>query len=55
MVRALKPGGTILLYDVWPLIDAAARQLRARALGSIERSGRIMVLLSAKRTASSAV
>ena len=53
MVRVLKPGGTILLYDVRPLIDVAARQLRARGLGSIEGSGRIMRLLSAKRPAAS--
>jgi SAM-dependent methyltransferase len=53
MVRVLKPGGTILLYDVWPLIGGAARQLRALGLGSIDRSGRIMAVLSAKRPGAS--
>ena len=52
MVRVLKPGGTILLYDVSPLVAGAARQLRACGLGSIERSGGIMALLSARRPTS---
>jgi ubiquinone/menaquinone biosynthesis C-methylase UbiE len=49
MARVLKPGGTILLYDVSPLIGGAAQQLGARGLGSISRSGSIMSLLSARR------
>lgn len=54
MVRVLKPGGTILLYDAWPLINGAARQLRARGLNPIERSGSLMALLSAKQSAAQA-
>jgi SAM-dependent methyltransferase len=52
MVRVLKPGGTVLLYDVSPLIGGAAQQLRARGLGSLARSGGIMGLLSARRLTS---
>ena len=52
MVRVLKPGGTVLLYDVSPLIGAAAQQLRARGLGSLSRSGGVMALLSARRLTS---
>jgi SAM-dependent methyltransferase len=55
MARVLKPGGTILLYDVSPLIGGAAQQLGARGLASIERSGGIMALLSAIRPASAGV
>ena len=51
MVRVLKPGGTVLLYDLAPLIGGAARQLGARGLESIRRSGRIMTVLSARRPA----
>lgn len=54
MVRVLKPGGTLVLYDVAPLIGAAARQLGASGLDSIQRSGRIMTVLSARRPADSA-
>jgi ubiquinone/menaquinone biosynthesis C-methylase UbiE len=54
MVRVLRPGGTILLYDASPLIGGAARKLRARGLRPIERSGRVMALLSARRPAAAA-
>jgi ubiquinone/menaquinone biosynthesis C-methylase UbiE len=50
MARVLKPGGLLLLYEAWPLIAAAARQLRASGLTSIERSGGLMALLSARRS-----
>jgi SAM-dependent methyltransferase len=50
MGRVLKPGGRLLLYDVAPLIGGAATQLDAQGLVSIERSGRVMALLSATRT-----
>jgi ubiquinone/menaquinone biosynthesis C-methylase UbiE len=51
MVRVLRPGGTLLLYDVSPLISAATRRLRSGGLAEIERSGRIMALVSARRPA----
>jgi arsenite methyltransferase len=50
MVRVLKPGGTLMLYDVAPLIAGAARQLRGQGVESIERSGRVMTLLSAHQS-----
>jgi SAM-dependent methyltransferase len=49
MARVLKPQGTLLLYDVSPLIANAARQLRANGVTSIDRSGRIMARLSARQ------
>ena len=54
MVRVLKPGGTMLLYDVWPLIARAAGQLRATSFTSVERTGTIMTLLVARATDNSA-
>jgi hypothetical protein len=44
----LKPDGTILLYDVAPLIADAARQLKANGVNSIGRSGRLMTRLFGK-------
>jgi ubiquinone/menaquinone biosynthesis C-methylase UbiE len=49
IARVLKPGGALLLYDARPLISAATGILRASGLTAIERSGRLMVLLSARR------
>jgi ubiquinone/menaquinone biosynthesis C-methylase UbiE len=49
MVRVLRPGGTLLLYDVSPLVSAATRRLRSGGLADIERSGHIMALVSARR------
>jgi ubiquinone/menaquinone biosynthesis C-methylase UbiE len=51
MVRVLRPGGTILLYDVSPLITAATRRLTASGLTEVIRSGRIMSLVAARRSA----
>ena len=48
MTRVLKPGGTLLLYDVAPLIGGAARTLDQLGLGSIQRRGWLMALLSAR-------
>jgi ubiquinone/menaquinone biosynthesis C-methylase UbiE len=48
MVRVLKPGGAILLYDVAPLIAGAAKHLYARGF-QFERFGRVMVVLSVRR------
>src|SRR5262249_3686606 len=50
MQRVLKPGGTLVLYDAAPMIAGATRQLRAGGLSSIERTGRIMALLVARRS-----
>jgi ubiquinone/menaquinone biosynthesis C-methylase UbiE len=50
MARVLKPDGTILLYDVAPLIADAARQLKANGVNSIGRSGRLMTRLSARQS-----
>jgi SAM-dependent methyltransferase len=52
MVRVLRPGGTLLLYDISPLISAATRRLVSSGLAEIERSGRIMALVAARRPAS---
>jgi ubiquinone/menaquinone biosynthesis C-methylase UbiE len=49
MVRVLRPGGTILLYDVSPLISAAIRRLTSSGLAQIVRSGRVMALVAATR------
>jgi SAM-dependent methyltransferase len=51
MARVVKPGGTVVLYDLLPLIAGAARQLRANGLGRAERSGRFMAVLWARRAA----
>jgi arsenite methyltransferase len=48
MTRVLKPGGTLLLYDVAALIGSAARSLRQLGLGSIRHRGWLMALLSAR-------
>jgi arsenite methyltransferase len=48
MTRVLKPGGTLLLYDVAPLIAGAARTLDQLGLGSIQRRGWLMARLSAR-------
>jgi SAM-dependent methyltransferase len=48
MTRVLKPGGTVLVYDVAPLIWSAARTLDRLGLGSIQRRGWLMALLSAR-------
>jgi ubiquinone/menaquinone biosynthesis C-methylase UbiE len=50
MVRVLKPGGTLLLYDVQPFIAATTRRLRESGLTSIRRTGRIMLLMVASRS-----
>lgn len=49
MARVLKPGGTIVLYDMLPFVAGASRQLRASGLDRVERSGGFMALLSATR------
>jgi ubiquinone/menaquinone biosynthesis C-methylase UbiE len=54
MLRVLKPGGTLMLYDARPIIAAATRQLRQSGLASIRRTGQIMVLLIANRPATTA-
>ena len=46
--RVLKPGGMLLLYDARPLIGAAAEFLRSSGVSSIERTGQIMSVLSAR-------
>ena len=49
MLRVLKPGGTLLLYDMRPMVAAATRSLRASGLSSIRHTGRILSLLVASR------
>jgi SAM-dependent methyltransferase len=51
MLRVLKPGGSVLLYDASPLIAAAERPLRESGITSIRRTGRIMTLLVASECA----
>jgi arsenite methyltransferase len=48
MARVLKPGGTLLLYDVAPLIGSAARTLGWLGLDSIQRRGWLTAVLSAR-------
>jgi len=55
MVRVLKPGGRIVLYDMLPFITSAARQLRASGLDRVERSGGFMAVLTASQAALSTV
>jgi SAM-dependent methyltransferase len=54
MLRVLKPGGTLLLYDVRPFISAATRRLRASGLTSIRHTGSIMLVLTARRSPATA-
>jgi ubiquinone/menaquinone biosynthesis C-methylase UbiE len=54
MLRVLKPGGTLMLYDARPIISAATRRLRKSGLASMRRAGQIMVLLIADRPATTA-
>jgi SAM-dependent methyltransferase len=49
MMRVVKPGGTIALYDMRPFIVGAARRLRANGLEGFRQSGGFMVTLSARR------
>jgi SAM-dependent methyltransferase len=55
MLRVLKPGGSVLLYDASPLIAAAERPLRESGFTSIRHSGRIMALLIAGEYAGTGV
>jgi ubiquinone/menaquinone biosynthesis C-methylase UbiE len=48
MARVLKPGGSVLLYDVAPLLGGAATRLQGRGLERIERRGRLMAVLVAR-------
>jgi ubiquinone/menaquinone biosynthesis C-methylase UbiE len=47
MLRVLEPGGTLLLYDAQPLIAGATRRLRTFGVTSIQRTGRVMSLMTA--------
>jgi arsenite methyltransferase len=47
MLRVLKPGGTLLLYDVLPMIADASSYLRANGLPRVTRSGGLMATLMA--------
>jgi ubiquinone/menaquinone biosynthesis C-methylase UbiE len=51
ILRVLKPGGTLMLYDAWPIIAAATRRLRQFGFASIRRTGQILTLLIANRPA----
>jgi hypothetical protein len=50
MALVLKPGGTILLYDLSRLIVDATKQLRTGGLTWVERSGGLMARLAARRS-----
>jgi SAM-dependent methyltransferase len=54
MLRVLKPGGTLMLCDARPMVAAATRQLRQSGVASIQRTGQIMVLLTANQPATTA-
>jgi len=47
MLRVLKPGGTIVLYDVLPLIADAANYLRTNGLPKVTHSGGLLPTLTA--------
>jgi len=50
MIRVLKPGGVILLYDMFPMIGQAAAVMRKYRLGQVKKiSGLAMVVLSANK------
>ena len=50
MLRVLKPGGTILLYDALPLIAGASNFLRDSGLSNVSRSGGLLPTLVATGT-----
>ncbi len=47
MLRVLKPGGTILLYDALPFIAGASKFLRGNGLPNVTRSGGLLPTLVA--------
>jgi SAM-dependent methyltransferase len=47
MLRVLKPGGAIVLYDAFPLIADAAGYLRTNGAVSVTRTGGLMPTLTA--------
>ena len=47
MLRVLKPGGTILLYDALPLIAGASNFLRGNGLPNVTRSRGLLPTLVA--------
>lgn len=50
MIRVLKPGGIILLYDMFPIIGQAAAVLRRQRVSQVKKiSGLAMVVLSANK------
>jgi arsenite methyltransferase len=52
MVRVLKPGGTILLYDIFPIIGGAVHDLRHLGVTRVQRlDGHLIQILQAHKTA----
>ena len=50
MIRILKPGGTILLYDMFPMIGQAAAQMRRSKFTAVKRLGGFpLVVLSVSK------
>src|SRR5262245_12765995 len=49
MVRVVRPGGVIALYDMLPFVVGAAGQLRASGLERVERSGGFLAVLAGRR------
>jgi len=50
MIRVLKPGGVILLYDMFPMISQAAAIMRQNGLSQVKkRRGLAIVVLSAAK------
>ncbi len=43
MIRVVKPGGTIVLYDMLPIIVDASKQMRANEMASLQQSGGVMM------------
>lgn len=49
MMRVLKPGGTIAIYDVTGVLGPIEQVLRANGFQHVERSGRVFSLLTAQK------
>jgi arsenite methyltransferase len=49
MVRVLKPGGTISLYDVSVAVDASFQEMKAAGLQEVRKTGKTLSLLTGKK------
>jgi ubiquinone/menaquinone biosynthesis C-methylase UbiE len=49
MLRVLKPGGTIALYDIAPVLDSCLRTLRQSGISDVQTTGRFFKLVIARK------